>query len=356
MRAAISLARRAEGRTAENPPVGCVILDRQGRLAGSGWTASGGRPHAETQALGMAAGRAAGGTAYVTLEPCSHHGKTPPCAEALIAAGIRRCVIQICDPDRRVNGQGVARLQAAGLEVVTAGPDAEAPRMLAGFFCRQKTGRPWVTVKMAVSKDGFAAISRDRQSWLTGDLARLYVHDLRSRCDGILTGIGTVLADDPALNCRPPLDPADSPPCYVMDSHLRLPADARLLDVSGQRPVTVFCGEQASQKAEQALRQADVQIIRARGARPSPAFVLDQLGAQGINHLLIEAGPALAAAFVGNRLADQVIVITADRLLRQGIAASNDPERLDFPSRSAYMLESDGSLGSDRLGIWIKKD
>ena len=356
MRAAIALARQAEGRTAENPPVGCIILDAGGRLAGSGRTAAGGRPHAETQALASAGARAAGGTAFVTLEPCAHHGQTPPCFDALLQAGIARCVIACQDPDPRTAGAGIAGLRAGGVEVATGCLAGEAAPVMAGFLHRQQTGRPFVTLKMAVSQDGFVAERRDRRTRLTGQMAGLFVQDLRSRCEALLTGIGTVLADDPLLTCRAPFDPADSPARFVMDSHLRLPLDSQLAKTAGDVPLAVICGAAASQQRADQLRAAGIAVLQAETDQPEAGFVLDQLGKQAVNHLLVEAGPALAASFIAGRLADRIAVITADRRLQEGVPASNLPERLDFPDPSAYMLESETGLAADRLSIWVKKD
>ena len=355
MRAAIGLARRASGRTADNPPVGCIILDKEGRLAGSGQTAEGGRPHAETQALASAGDRAAGGAAFVTLEPCAHHGQTRPCFEALLQAGIARCVIACLDPDPRTAGAGLAGLRAGGVEVVTGCLAEGAASVMAGFLCRQQTGRPFVTLKMAVSKDGFVAEQPDRRTQLTGQIAGFFVQDLRSRCDALLTGIGTVLADDPLLTCRAPFAGSDSPARYVMDSQLRLPLDSQLAKTAVELPLTVICGATASQPRADQLRAAGIAVLQADTDQPQAAFVLDQLGRQAVNHLLVEAGPALAASFIAERLADRVLVITADRRLKQGVPASNSAERLDFPDPSAYMLESESVLGSDRLSSWKRK-
>jgi diaminohydroxyphosphoribosylaminopyrimidine deaminase/5-amino-6-(5-phosphoribosylamino)uracil reductase len=325
-------------------------------LAGSGRTAAGGRPHAETQALAIAAGRAAGGTAYVTLEPCAHHGQTPPCFEALLQAGIARCVIACGDPDPRTAGAGIAGLRAGGIEVATGCLAEEAGAVMAGFLCRQQTGRPFVTLKMAVSRDGFVAEQRDRRTQLSGQMAGRFVQDLRSRCDALLTGIGTVLADDPLLTCRAPFAAADSPARFVMDSQLRLPLDSQLAKTAGDVELAVICGAAASQQRANQLRAAGIAVLQAETDRPDAGYVLDQLGRQAVNHLLVEAGPALAASFSAERLADRIMVITADRLLGEGVPASNLLEKLDFPDPSAYMLESETELAPDRLSSWVKKE
>ncbi|HQT72519.1 MAG TPA: bifunctional diaminohydroxyphosphoribosylaminopyrimidine deaminase/5-amino-6-(5-phosphoribosylamino)uracil reductase RibD, partial [Acidiphilium sp.] len=201
MRSALALARRGLGETAPNPSVGCVIL-RDGVVVGRGRTAPGGRPHAETEALAMAGEAARGATAYVTLEPCAHHGRTPPCADALIAAGIARVVIAMADPDPRTDGAGIARLRAAGIEVVEGVGAAEAAEINAGFTLRLRAGRPLVTLKLATSLDGQIATRTGESQWITGAAARQLGHALRGTHDAVMVGVGTVLADDPELTCR----------------------------------------------------------------------------------------------------------------------------------------------------------
>ena len=203
MRAALALARRGLGTVWPNPAVGCVIVDR-GRVVGRGWTQPGGRPHGETEALGRAGEAARGATAYVSLEPCCHWGRTPPCTDALIAAGIGRVVVALEDPDPRVAGDGVRRLRAAGLDVETGLCEAEAAEINAGFFCRLRNGRPLVTLKLATSLDGRIATGRGESQWITGPPARERAHALRAAHDAIMVGTGTVLADDPQLTCRLP--------------------------------------------------------------------------------------------------------------------------------------------------------
>src|SRR5262245_12025323 len=228
MRAALGLAARGLGRTWPNPAVGCVLV-REGRVVGRGWTQPGGRPHAETEALGRAGDAARGATAYVSLEPCSHTGKTPPCADALIAAGIGRVVAAVEDPDPRVSGRGLARLRDAGIAVTTGVCAAEADELNAGFFMRVKLGRPLVSLKLATSLDGRIATHTGDSRWITGEAARRRAHLLRATHDAILVGTGTALADDPALTCRLPGLGERSPVRVVLDRQLRLPAATKLL-------------------------------------------------------------------------------------------------------------------------------
>src|SRR5580700_4659831 len=227
MRTALGLARRGLGNTWPNPAVGCVIV-KDGRVVGRGWTQKGGRPHAETEALARAGKGAKGATAYVSLEPCSHHGKTPPCAEALIAAGVSRVVAAVEDPDPRVSGRGIARLRAAGIAVEAGLCAAEAAELNAGFFCRVAQGRPLVTLKLAASLDGRIATPTGKSRWITGPAARERAHLLRAAHDAVLIGTGTALADDPQLTCRLPGLEARSPVRIVIDRTLRLPATLRL--------------------------------------------------------------------------------------------------------------------------------
>ncbi|OJW24791.1 MAG: riboflavin biosynthesis protein RibD, partial [Rhodospirillales bacterium 69-11] len=235
MRSALALARRGLGSTWPNPSVGCVIV-RDGRVVGRGTTASGGRPHAEPLALDMAGPLARGATAYVTLEPCCHWGRTPPCTDALIAAGIVRVVVATRDPDRRVDSQGVARLREAGIEVVEGVLEAEAQAVLAGFTQRIRTGRPLVTLKLATTLDGRIATAGGESQWITGPPARRMAHALRGRHDAVMVGVGTVMADNPELTCRIAGFRTRPLVRVVADSHLRTRLTARLLASAADTP------------------------------------------------------------------------------------------------------------------------
>ncbi|EJT07223.1 bifunctional diaminohydroxyphosphoribosylaminopyrimidine deaminase/5-amino-6-(5-phosphoribosylamino)uracil reductase RibD [Rhizobium sp. CCGE 510] len=251
MAAAIRLSRRHLGRTATNPSVGCLIV-RDGVVVGQAVTAVGGRPHAETQALAEAGALARGATAYVTLEPCSHHGKTPPCAEALISYGVVRVVISVTDPDPRVSGRGIAMLREAGIEVDAGVLEAEGQRSLAGYLTRQTKNRPYVTLKLAVSADGMIGRQGAGQVAITGPEARAEVQALRAEIDAILVGIGTALSDDPLLTVRTPGLEAQSPIRIVLDPSLVLPLTSKLVATAREVPVIVVASEEVSPLAADA--------------------------------------------------------------------------------------------------------
>ena len=316
MDAALALGRRGWGQVWPNPAVGCVLV-RNGRVVGRGWTQTGGRPHAETEALHRAGALAAGATAYVTLEPCSHHGRTPPCADALVAAGVARIVAAIADPDPRVSGQGVARLRDAGLKVVLGVREAEARADHAGFMMRITAGRPLVTLKLASTLDGRIATTAGESRWITGSVARAHVHRLRAEHDAVMVGIGTVLADDPDLTCRLPGLADRSPVRVVVDSHLRLPPRARVL--AGPVPTWVACtAMSAAGAAATFLAARGVEVIPVASGddgRPRPAALLAALGARGLTRLLVEGGGQLAAALLRQGLVDRLVWFQAPKII-----------------------------------------
>jgi len=300
MRLALSLARRGLGNTFPNPSVGCVLArpDLAHRIVGRGWTRPGGRPHAEAAALEQAGDLAEGATAYVTLEPCSHHGQTPPCADALIQAGVRRVVVAIEDPDERVAGQGVARLRAAGVAVETGLLADEAKRVNRGYLSRRLKGRPYVTLKLAVSADGNIATRSGDSQWITSEGARREGHALRARNDVILTGAGTVIADDPALTCRLPGLEDRSPHRAVMTGGRALPPDCTLLRTADELPLHLYTGS------------------------PAPGDVLGDLAVKGYNAVLIEAGARITAAFLEAGLVDEIVCFRAPKIIGgDGLAA-----------------------------------
>jgi diaminohydroxyphosphoribosylaminopyrimidine deaminase/5-amino-6-(5-phosphoribosylamino)uracil reductase len=315
MRHALGLAARGLGRVAPNPAVGCVIVSGDNRIAGRGWTQVGGRPHAETVALEQAGAAARGATAYVTLEPCAHHGQTPPCADALVAAGLARVVGAVEDPDPRVKGSGFARLRDAGIAVVTGVLAKEAAELNAGFFSRIIHGRPLVTLKIAQSLDGRTASASGESQWITGEAARAYGHLLRTRHDAILVGIETALADDPSLTCRLPGLEEASPLRVVLDSRLRLSEWSKLAQTAKDVPTLVFT---TSGNPGAALAVCGVEVIRvaadARGL-PDLAAVLERLAERGVTRLLIEGGAIVHAAFLNRGLADRLEVFTAPTVL-----------------------------------------
>lgn len=307
MNAALALARRGLGRVWPNPAVGCVII-KDGRVVGRGWTQPGGRPHAETEALDRAGTLADGATLYATLEPCSHHGRTPPCADAVIAAGIKRVVAAMEDPDPRVRGAGFARLRGTGVAVdIGIGAD-EAAELNAGFFLRTVTGRPLVTLKLASTLDGKIAMASGESRWITGESARRRAHLLRASHDAVMIGIGTAVADDPELTCRLPGMANRHPVRVVVDPGLRLPLTARLVaDASRNRTwiVTRAGGDPARREG---FRAAGVELIELPRTEEGIdlAAALHALGKRGLTRLLVEGGAILAAGLLRRNLVDRL--------------------------------------------------
>lgn len=355
MRLALALGRRGQGQCWPNPAVGCVIV-RHGRILGRGSTAPGGRPHAETVALGRAGPAARGATAYVSLEPCAHHGQTPPCAEALIAAGVARVVVAVRDTDPRVAGRGLAMLRAAGIEV-REGVLAEAVAAdLAGFLRRAAGGRPWLTLKLASSFDGRIATASGESRWITGGQARAWVHGLRARHDAVLVGAGTARADDPALTVRG-LGIAHQPVRVVVSRRLDLPPDGRLARSAGAVPLWLCHGPDAD-----AARRAQWQGLGARllpcalsGGQVDPASLCDALGRAGLTRIFCEGGAALAASLLSAGLVDELVGFTAGIALgaeglpslgAMGIAALAEAEAARF------RLQEVRPVGGDVLHRW----
>jgi len=318
MRAALALAARGVGLTWPNPSVGCVLV-QDGHVVGRGVTAPGGRPHAETQALAQAGEAARGATAYVSLEPCSHHGRTPPCAEALVQAGVRRVVVACEDPDPRVRGRGMARLRNAGI-LVQSGLCADPARDLnEGFFRRVSEGRPLVSLKMATSLDGRIATRSGESQWITGDTARAWGHGLRARHDAIMVGIGTALADDPELTCRLNGLERRSPVRIVMDSQLRLPLTSRLMRTAGDIPTwIVHLAEGGAAERLRAFEDLGARLIPVAldGAGGlSVRAALEALAAEGITRVLAEGGARLAASLLHADRVDRLEWFRATSLL-----------------------------------------
>jgi diaminohydroxyphosphoribosylaminopyrimidine deaminase/5-amino-6-(5-phosphoribosylamino)uracil reductase len=329
MRHALVLAGRALGRVAPNPAVGCVIVSRECRVVGRGSTQPGGRPHAETVALMEAGEVARGGTAYVTLEPCAHLGETPPCAEALTAAGISRVVAAVQDPDPRVKGKGFARLRAAGVEVATGVLEREAAELNAGFFLRIKHDRPVVTLKIARSRDGKTIPPPDANRWITGEESRRFAHLLRAQHDAILIGVGTALADDPELTCRLPGLEDRSPLRIVLDSHLRLPVHSKLVQSARNVGTIVFTAREGGDH----LRAHGVEVLRVMpdtNGRVALTAVLGVLAGRGVTRLLVEGGATVWSAFLNESLADRREVFTAPAELGPaGTGTISETIRLD---------------------------
>ncbi len=319
MAAALRLAELGQYSTAPNPNVGCIIVS-EGNVAGKGWHARTGEPHAEVHALREAGERARGADVFVTLEPCSHHGRTPPCANALVGAGVGRVVVAMKDPNPQVAGAGIERLKAAGIRVETGLLEAQAKQLNPGFVSRMQRGRPWVRLKLAASLDGRTAMASGESQWITGEAARRDVQRLRARSSAVVTGIATVLADDPSMNVRMEasdlngVEPVRQPLRVVLDTQLRMPVTAKMLSLSGE--VLVLTGK-ADETAQSVLRNAGaaVEIIAMQAGRLDPEAVLEHLAQRGINDVLLECGPTLAGAFMAAGLVDELVLYLAPHLM-----------------------------------------
>jgi diaminohydroxyphosphoribosylaminopyrimidine deaminase / 5-amino-6-(5-phosphoribosylamino)uracil reductase len=317
MRSALALARRGLGNVWPNPAVGCVLV-RDGRVVGRGWTQPGGRPHAETEALRRAGAAARGATAYVSLEPCSHWGRTPPCAEALIGAGITRVLAAIEDPDPRVAGTGTGRLRAAGIAVEIGLGAAEATEINAGFLIHRRLGRPLVTLKLATSLDARIATSTGESRWISGPEARALSHKLRAEHDAVMVGTGTVVVDDPQLTCRLPGLEDRSPVRVVLDRQLRIPRGAQVFADAHRTATWVVTVRGCDPVLSERVRATGASLIEAvadHKGRIDLAAALHALGARGLTRLMVEGGGRLAAALLRARLVDRVVWIHAPLLI-----------------------------------------
>ncbi len=346
MARALRIARRGLYSTDPNPRVGCVLV-RDGEIVGEGWHERAGEPHAEIHALAQAGERARGAIAYVTLEPCCHHGRTPPCTDALVAAGVARVVAAMVDPNPKVGGEGLARLAAAGIAVERGLMQAEAEALNPGFIMRMRHGRPFVRCKLAMSLDGRTAMANGESKWITSEAARHDVHHLRARSSAIMTGVGTVLADDPALTVRLNGERIRQPLRVVLDTHLRTPPQARLLDAAGR---TLIVTASRNQVLRDGLTRNNVTVVTLPEAAPahpatapcvalppasmpSPALaalvhpwtsqmqgidlpaVMRYLATQEINEVLLEAGATLNGAMLRAGLVDEVVIYMAPHLM-----------------------------------------
>jgi len=318
MQRALTLAARGLETTDPNPRVGCVIA-QGGRIVGEGWHERAGEAHAEVAALRAAGSRAVGATVYVTLEPCSHHGRTPPCVEALIAAKVARVVYAAPDPNPLVNGRGAAALRAAGIVVEGGLLEQEATELNAGFVRRMQHGRPLVRVKLAMSLDGRTALANGESRWITGEEARRDVHQWRARSSAVLTGIGTVLADDPRLDVRLPeaadAGPRRQPLRVVLDTQLRTPPQARLFGGGEVLILTALSGGDDERAAALTARGAHVESLPATTDRLDLPAVLDRLGELELNEVWVEAGATLAGEFLRQSLADELLLYIGPRLI-----------------------------------------
>ncbi|PZR00885.1 MAG: bifunctional diaminohydroxyphosphoribosylaminopyrimidine deaminase/5-amino-6-(5-phosphoribosylamino)uracil reductase RibD [Cereibacter sphaeroides] len=353
MRHAFGLGARGLGRTWPNPAVGCVIV-KDGRVVGRGWTQPCGRPHAEVRALAQTGEAARGATAYVTLEPCAHHGHTPPCAEALIAAGITRVVTALHDPDPRVAGRGHAMLRAAGIDVAE-GVGATAARIAhEGFLRRVTLGLPAVTLKLATTLDGRIATASGESRWITGSEARRQVHALRLCHDAVLVGAGTALADDPDLTVRD-MGTSHQPIRVVFDTSLRLPVDSRLGKTAGEVPVWLCHGPDAPATARQAWERAGAKLIEC----PTRADTLDanaalrKLAEAGLTRVFCEGGGQLAVALLRDDLVTELVAFTAGKVIgAEGRPAIGDMNLTSLAQAKGFSLIDVAPVGGDVISRW----
>ncbi len=357
MRLAIALGARGLGQTWPNPSVGCIVV-KDRRIVGRGWTQPGGRPHAEVRALAMAGSAAAGATAYVSLEPCAHHGKTPPCAAALIVAGVARVVFALQDPDPRVAGRGLQMLSGAGI-AVTEGVEAEAAAEVhSGFLSRVTQGRPMLTLKLASSFDGRIATASGESQWITGPGARHAVHGMRASHDAVLIGAGTARADDPMLTVRG-FGPLRQPLRIVAARRLDLPLDGQLARSAGQVPLWLL--HDPSQVSDSLARRWSetgaklIGVYDVEGRHLAPAAMLRALGAEGLTRVFCEGGGMLAASMLMAGLVDQVIGFTAGLALGAEGRPSIGPlgiAALDTAPR--FRLVEHRALGGDVMHRWLR--
>jgi diaminohydroxyphosphoribosylaminopyrimidine deaminase/5-amino-6-(5-phosphoribosylamino)uracil reductase len=358
MRLALTLGRRGHGRTWPNPAVGAVVV-KDDVIVGRGWTQAGGRPHAEPVALGQAGEAARGATLYVTLEPCSHFGKSPPCADAVIAAGIRRVVAAIEDPNPEVAGQGHARLRAAGVSVDVGLCAAEAAYDHAGHFRRIRDKRPHVILKLAVSPDDKIGAAGGKPVAITGEGVRNRVHLLRAQSDAILVGIGTVLADDPLLTCRLPGMEARSPTRIVLDRNLRIPASSQLVHSARETPLWVIGSELAEAAAVMRLGAAGARVMRmppgSKRGLDLPA-VLRALAENGITRLLVEGGSHVASSFVAADLVDEIWLFRgAEAVGADGVDALDALPLSKITQSPAFKVHASETFDKDTLTIYERE-
>lgn len=353
MALALSLGRRGQGCVWPNPAVGCVIV-RDGRIVGRGWTQSGGRPHAETEALAQAGELARGATVYVSLEPCAHHGETPPCAQALIDAGVSRVVAPLEDSDPRVAGQGFEMLRHYNIEVTTGVRPEQAARDHAGFFLRTEQGRPLVTLKLANSFDGRIATGTGQSKWITGPDARRAVHAMRARHDAVMVGGGTARADDPSLTVRD-LGVTHQPVRVVISRHLDLPLMGQLARTAKDIPVWLCHGAGADHERLRAWEGLGATLIpcAVQGVQLDAADLLQQLGRAGLTRVFCEGGSALAASLLAHDLVDEMIGFTAGLAIgAEGLPAVGALGLNRLEDAPRFELVESHALGPDVMHRW----
>ena len=341
---ALRLAQRGLYTATPNPRVGCVIV-RGGKVIGEGWHERAGEPHAEVHALRQAGAQARGATVYVTLEPCSHFGRTPPCADALIDAGVSRVVAAMQDPNPLVAGQGIGKLRAAGIDAVPGLMEAEARELNIGFVSRMTRGRPWVRVKIATSLDGRTALNNGVSQWITGPAARLDAHAWRARSCAMLTGIGTVREDDPRLTVRD-IETTRQPLRVVVDSKLEIPLGARILE-GGNVLVATAIEDKARIAALEGFGCIVVTLPNAQGKVDLPAL-LTELGRRGINEVMVEAGFRLNGSLLREGCVDELLIYQAPVLLGETARGMFDlPELFDLSGKRELDIRERRMLGAD---------
>jgi diaminohydroxyphosphoribosylaminopyrimidine deaminase / 5-amino-6-(5-phosphoribosylamino)uracil reductase len=358
MRAALALARRGLGSTWPNPSVGCVVA-REGRVVGRGWTQPGGRPHAETEALARAGEAARDATAYVTLEPCSHWGRTPPCCDALIAAGVSRVVVAAGDPDPRVDGRGLRRLREAGITVEQGLLEAEARAVIAGFVRRITRGLPLVTLKLATSLDGRIATAGGESRWITGGAARRAAHGLRANHDAVLVGSGTVLADDPDLSCRIPGMARVPIARVVADTRLRTPLGARLVRTARAVPTWIATRTGQAPAALAPFLEAGVEVlpVRAKEGGLDLAALLGALAQRGVTRVLAEGGAGIAAGLLRAGLVDRVAWFHAPGVMGgDGLPAVRPLPLTTLSAMPRFRRVASRAVGEDWLTEFERED
>ena len=356
MALALRLAARSLGQVWPNPAVGCVVV-RDGRIVGRGWTRPPPGPHAEVEALRRAGARALGATAYVSLEPCAHYGRTPPCTMALLHAGVRRVVAAATDPDPRIDGRGIQQLRQAGVEVTTGLARERAERLNAGFILRVREQRPLVTLKLAASLDGRIATKDGESQWITGEAARRLAHQLRATHDAIMVGSGTALTDDPSLTCRLPGLAGRSPIRVVLDGRLRLPLHSQLAASAGSTPTWLLTRDDADDARAAALAGTGVEVIRiaaTAGGRLDMAAALRALALRGITRLLVEGGSRIAAALLAGRLVDRLVWATAPLVIGgDGLPAVAELGVERLAEAPGFIRSQLGALAADVVHVYM---
>lgn len=358
MAAAIALARRGLGRVWPNPAVGCVLV-KDGHVVGRGWTQPGGRPHGETEALKQAGAAATGSTAYISLEPCNHWGKTPPCTEALLGAGIARAVVALEDPDPRVSGAGIAKLRSAGVPVALGLLEDIASELNAGFFLRLRESRPLVALKAATTLDGRIATAAGESQWITGDAARRRAHLLRAEYDAVLVGTRTALSDDPMLTCRLPGMEDRSPVRIVLDGRLQLPLTSKLAATAKTIPTWLICRPDVDATRAAAFVDVGMRLVKVApddNGRPEIGAALRELGTLGLTRILVEGGGMLAASLLRAGLVDRLLWFRAPSLIGgDGVPAVAGFGLASLEEAPAFRRVGVEEIGGDLLETYARR-